>query len=201
MDVNTLLTSAAVAGTVSALGAALNQSRQHRREREEALRTRMIEAADDLAVVAVKAANLLVESAPNLRPVHEAEDLAARAHNDRVCGNIHQALTASKPLLDDALAMRQRIALLFGPHSMSTGESLKMVHALAQLRAACEQVATQWALFDDFDAGFNPVAHAVTDETFEFREARQRFIDAAHYAMQKPLAPQKHPLYAAKSAD
>jgi hypothetical protein len=192
MDVNKLLTSAAVAGAVSALGAALNQSRQHRREREEALRTRMIEAADDLAVVAVKAAGVLSAALPvghaTFKRVEPTGEAAAVAHNDQVSRDVRVAVVSANPLIENAKARYQRITLLFGPHSVTSAKSHDMVNALIRLGIHSERLADTWDTFTSLE-WFDTMREQYSHAYMKFSVARTEFVEAAHGAMKKPLDP------------
>ena len=189
MDANTLLTSAAVAGAVSVLAAAVNQSRQSRREREETMRARMIEAADDIAVVSVRAAEMLFRSVPAVRAhgaVPAGDD--PQGHDDQARRDVDTALDAAGPLVDDAKAKHQRIALLFGPHSESDTRSDRMVMALHDFKRAFELEVARWDETRGWDHQYDePRLGQFESAIRPFAHERRGFVEAVHEALRKPL--------------
>lgn len=189
MDANTLLTSAAVAGAVSVLGAAVNQSRQSRREREETMRARMIEAADDIAVVSVRAAELLFRSFPAVR-AHRAAVAGddPQGRDEQARRDVDTALEAAGPLVDDAKAKHQRIALLFGPHSESDTRSDRMVMALHDFKHAFELEVARWDETRGWDHPYDePLLGQFESAIRRFAHERREFVEAVHDALRKPL--------------
>lgn len=140
-------------------------------EREESLRARMLDAADDYSSSATRAKNAL-HRAIHLVPADDLLDENGQIDaNSEDAAELRAAIDEARPVVDKARAHFTRVQLLYGTNTASGKAALTLISQLSRVLV----------ILDGFEVDY---AESVFDE--EVREAHHAFTREARRALLSP---------------